>query len=75
MSNAGVRRLSSLAEEWIALRRDNLLLFRGLDDEAAPRTGIASGMSFTARSFPWIIAGHELYHRALLERDYLGGEG
>ncbi len=74
-SNAGSRPLASLAEEWDALRRDDLLLFRSLDDEATARTGIASGKSFTARTFPWIVAGHELYHRALLERDYLGGEG
>jgi hypothetical protein len=72
-SNAGRRRLVDLAEEWIALRRDDILLFRSLDEDAAARVGIASGKPFTARSFPWIIAGHELYHRALLERDYLGG--
>ena len=74
-SNAGTRRLVALAEEWITLRRDAILLFRGLDEEATGRTGIASGKSFTARTFPWIIAGHELHHRALLERDYLGGGG
>lgn len=74
-SNAGSRPLIALAEEWAALRRDNVLLFASLDDEAGARTGIASGRSFTARVFPWIVAGHELYHRALLKRDYLGGEG
>jgi hypothetical protein len=25
------------------------------------------------RSFPWIIAGHELWHRERLAKDYLGG--
>lgn len=74
VSNAGRRPLAELAEEWKALRRDNVLLFAGLDDEAMARTGIASGKAFTARTFPWIIAGHEIYHRRLLQRDYLGGE-
>jgi uncharacterized damage-inducible protein DinB len=73
-SNAGRRRLADLAEEWVALRRDDILLFRSLDDEAWARVGIASGRSFTARSFPWIIAGHERYHRERLVGDYgLGG--
>jgi len=75
VSNAGSRPLAELAEEWAVLRRDNVLFLRSLTEEAAGRAGIASGRSFTARSFPWIIAGHELYHRALIERDYLGGEG
>lgn len=73
MSNAGSRSLADLVEEWKAVRHDHLLMFRGFTEEAWARVGVASGWEFSARSFPWIIAGHELYHRALLERDYLGG--
>jgi len=75
-SNAGFRPLADLADEWNVLRRDDVLLFRSLDEEAWARVGIASGKPFTARSFPWIIVGHEIYHRERLLGDYgLGGAG
>lgn len=73
-SNAHVRPLVDLAEEWAALRRDNVLLFHGFDDEAWGRHGRASGNGFAVLAFPWIIAGHELYHVDLLRRQYLDPE-
>ncbi|HSH76338.1 MAG TPA: DinB family protein [Longimicrobiales bacterium] len=71
-SNAGSRSLDDLAAEWAGIRRANLHMFATLGPEAGMRRGRASGHEFTVRSFPWIIAGHELWHRQLLERDYLG---
>ncbi len=70
-NNAHERPLGDLADEWSALRRANVLLFSTFDAEAAARTGVASGNVFSVRSFPWIIAGHELWHRQLIVRDYL----
>ena len=74
-SNAGDRPLGDLAQEWAALRRANVHMFATLDPSAGERTGRASGYVFSVRSFPWIIAGHELWHRRLLERDYGLGTG
>ena len=73
-SNAGDRPLDDLAAEWAALRRANIHMFASIGSVAGARTGVASGYSFTVRSFPWIIAGHELWHRQAIARDYLGGE-
>lgn len=70
-SNAGRRPLAELAEEHEAVRRSTLLLFRGLDGEAAARRGIADRVEFTVRAIAWILAGHELHHRAVLEQRYL----
>ncbi len=72
-SNAGSRALGDLLAEWAGVRRDHASLFRGFDDDAWARVGSASGRPFSARTFPWVIAGHELHHRALLERDYQVG--
>ena len=72
-SNAAARSLDDLAAEWAGVRRASLHLFGTLPEEAAGRTGRASGYDFTVRSFPWIIAGHELWHRERLRTDYLGG--
>jgi len=69
-SNAERRPLDDLAGEWGALRRAHVHLFATLGPDAGERRGIASGREFTVRSFPWIMAGHELWHRALLVKDY-----
>lgn len=69
-SNAADRPLGDLAQEWAAVRRANVHMFAAMDPSAGGRTGRASGYDFTVRSFPWIIAGHELWHRQGLERDY-----
>jgi hypothetical protein len=69
-SNAGSRTLSALGSEWSGLRRDVVSLLASLDEDALARAGIASRRKFTARSFPWIIAGHELHHVAILRTRY-----
>jgi hypothetical protein len=72
-SNAHGRALDDLTKEWIAVRRATVHLFATFDDTVAMRRGRASGYDFTVRSFPWIIAGHELWHRVRMREDYLGG--
>ena len=71
-SRAGSRPLAELAEEWAALRRANVLFFGSLSAEEGERSGVASGFEVTVRALAWMMAGHELYHRRLLLRDYLG---
>ena len=73
-SNAAARPLGDLTQEWAALRRANVYMFAAMDAATGARAGRASGFDFTVRSFPWIIAGHELWHRQRLERDYLGAD-
>lgn len=72
-SNAGQRTLRDLAAEWTAVRAATVHLFSSMAPEDAPRMGTASGYRFSVRSFPWIIAGHELWHRKLIEERYLTG--
>ena len=74
-SNAADRPLGDLAQEWAALRRANVHMFAAMDEATGVRAGRASGLDFSVRSFPWIIAGHELWHRQRLEHDYLGADG
>ena len=65
------RTLASLLEEFSTARRANLAMFRNFDSNAWANRGVASGVEFTARSIPYIIAGHELHHRKVLEARYL----
>ena len=71
-SNAGRRPLQDLADEFEAVRRSSILLFRGLDEEMFVLRGTASGYEFSVRSLPYIIAGHEIHHRSVLVERYLG---
>jgi len=64
------RTLENVKAELRAVREASITLFRGLTDEALLRTGTASGVTFTPRGIAWIIAGHELHHRAILEERY-----
>jgi hypothetical protein len=70
-SNAVTRSLDDLASEWATVRRANVHMFATLPEGAMERRGRASGNEFTVRSFAWIIAGHELWHRERLASDYL----
>jgi DinB superfamily len=65
------RPLSDLIEDYIAVRRATLSLFRNLDEPAWTRRGTASNHEVSVRALAYIIAGHELHHRRILEEKYL----
>jgi len=64
------RPLSDLVEEFIAVRRATISLLRNLDEPAWLRRGIANKSEVTVRALAYIIAGHELHHRRILEEKY-----
>jgi hypothetical protein len=65
------RPLADLIEDYIAVRRATLSLFRNLDEPAWTRRGVANKNEVTVRALAYIIAGHELHHRRMLEEKYL----
>ena len=65
------RPLSDLIDDYIAVRRATVSLFRNLDVPAWSRRGVASKNEVTVRALAYIIAGHELHHRRILEEKYL----
>jgi hypothetical protein len=60
-----------LIEDYIAVRRATLSLFRNLDEADWSRRGVANNNEVTVRAVAYIIAGHELHHRKILEEKYL----
>ena len=66
------RPLADLIEDYIAVRRATVSLFRNLDEPAWSRRGVANKNEVTVRALAYIIAGHELHHRRILEEKYLG---
>jgi hypothetical protein len=65
------RPLADLIEDYIAVRRATVSLFRNLDEVAWTRRGVANKCEVTVRALAYIIAGHELHHRKMIEDKYL----
>jgi uncharacterized damage-inducible protein DinB len=66
------RALNDLLAEMEAVRRATMTLARGFPPAAWSRRGTADGAPYTVRGLLFMIAGHELHHRAILKERYLG---
>ncbi|MGI8400385.1 MAG: DinB family protein [Gemmatimonadaceae bacterium] len=63
--------LAELASELESLRRSTVLFFTHLSEDAWMRRGTANGAEVTVRALAYIVAGHELHHREMLQTRYL----
>ncbi|MGH7726407.1 MAG: DinB family protein [Candidatus Eiseniibacteriota bacterium] len=68
--NFNRRTLADVVAEFRAVRAATLALFKGLEDDAWGRRGVASGNPVSVRALAWIAAGHELHHVAVLRERY-----
>jgi hypothetical protein len=68
------RPVADLVEEFIAVRRATISLLRNLDEAAWMRRGLANKNEVSVRALAYIIAGHELHHRRILEEKYFAGQ-
>ena len=64
------RTLSSLAEEFGAVRNASVALFRSFGETVWPRRGVADQKEVTVRALAFITAGHQIHHRVILEERY-----
>ena len=69
------RSLASYAEEFVLVRRSNLLLFESLNDHELARKGLTSERLISVRAFMYIIAGHLNHHQNIIRERYLRGDG
>jgi len=60
-----------LLDEFVTVRAATLALLKVIPPAAWERRGIASNNPLSARAAAWIIAGHEIHHRRVLEERYL----
>jgi DinB superfamily len=66
----GDRTLADLAGEFDYIRGASIALFRSLSPEVWGRRGVANKNEVTVRALAFIVAGHELHHRAILDERY-----
>jgi hypothetical protein len=67
---ANERSFDSLKEEFLALRRSTDMFIRSLNDEQLSSAGIASNLHVTANAIGYIIYGHLLHHKIIIEEKY-----
>ncbi|MEI6265101.1 MAG: DinB family protein [Sphingobacteriia bacterium] len=70
-ANASLRSFVSLKEEFIALRKSTDLLIQSLNEEQLNNIGKASGNNITANAVGYIIFGHMMHHKKIIEERYL----
>ena len=68
--NFAERTLVDLAEEFELVRAASIALFKSLQKDAWQRRGVASKNEVSVRALAFIVAGHELHHRLILEERY-----
>lgn len=69
-SNAHLRPLVDLRQEYQGMRLSHLQLFRSLDEEALKRRALVDGHSTTVNAIPWLVAAHEGHHLVVLRDRY-----
>ena len=69
--NVEGRELSSLIEEFLALRRSTILMFAHLEPRQMAFRGSVEGNEFTVKALGYICSGHLYHHLKVLQERYL----
>ena len=70
-SKASGRTLQSLKDEFAAVRKATDILLSTFDEEQLSQRGTASNHPVTANAIAFIIFGHLIHHKQILEERYL----
>lgn len=65
------RSLREMLEEFRRLRASTIDLFSSFSEEVLQQKGNANGLEFTVEQLQFILIGHEIHHRGVLEQKYL----
>ncbi len=70
-SKADERSKKNLIKELKALQESSAQLFLSFDEEQLDQSGIASGKSTYVKGIAYILLGHAVHHKKILEEKYL----
>lgn len=65
------RSLQSFSDEFVLVRKANLMLFESFNEHELQRKGLSSDRLVSVRAFLYIIAGHLNHHQNILRDRYL----
>jgi uncharacterized damage-inducible protein DinB len=71
VSKAAERSLQSLKDEFAAVRKATDILLSTFDEEQLSQKGTASNNPVTANAIAFIVFGHMLHHKQIIEERYL----
>lgn len=70
-SQANIRTLENLLDEYELTRRSNMAMFRSFTSDMMNNYGMANGREMSLRGLIYVIAAHELHHMNILQERYL----
>ncbi|TAE66471.1 MAG: DinB family protein [Bacteroidetes bacterium] len=70
-SKANERNWEELQQEFKIVRQSTILLFKNFDKEMLLESGLANNYRFSVNAMGFMIAGHELHHRIIIQERYL----
>lgn len=71
IADAGNRSLQSLIDEMITVRKSTACLFNSFSGKELNTAGTANNHSITVNALGFVILGHFLHHKQILEERYL----
>ena len=70
-SLANRKTMDDLVEEYAAVRHNSIVFLKSLRDDDLKFIGISDGNKMSARAAAFIVLGHEIWHKEVLEKRYL----
>lgn len=70
-SRSEMRSISSLIQEFVAIRNSTVSLFANITEEDSLKLGDASGSPVSVRALAALIAGHYIHHIEVIKQKYL----
>lgn len=71
-ANAGARSKQDLIDELKTIQKSSVQMFNSFNEEQLEQPGIASGKPTYVKGIAYILVGHALHHKKILEERYLG---
>lgn len=72
-AQSDIRSKEDLAREFDIVRSSTIALFEYMNNTMLDFVGSATGSPISARSAGWIIVGHTIHHRGIIEERYFVG--
>ena len=70
-SGATRKTMNDLIAEYAAVRHNSLVFLKSIQDDDLKFIGISDGNKISARAAAFIVLGHEIWHKEILEERYL----
>ncbi|MFK5983056.1 MAG: DinB family protein [Flavobacteriaceae bacterium] len=70
-SNANLRSRKNLLKEYKAVRNASIVMFKSFSDETLLQMGKASESELSVRAAGFLICGHEIHHKQIINERYL----